>query len=98
MTAKRREAGRLEPGGTASDNDDPPTYRRRFEKILAECPLVARGGIDRTANHPRRTRSAGLVAANARTNGVDPSRERSEERRGGKECVSTCRSRWWPAA
>src|SRR3546814_12060424 len=21
---------------------------------------------------------------------------RSEERRGGKECVSTCRSRWWP--
>src|SRR3546814_15709086 len=23
-------------------------------------------------------------------------RARSEERRGGKECVSTCRSRWWP--
>src|SRR3546814_16681439 len=22
--------------------------------------------------------------------------ERSEERRLGKECVSTCRSRWWP--
>src|SRR3546814_15115863 len=22
--------------------------------------------------------------------------ERSEERRVGKECVSTCRSRWWP--
>src|SRR3546814_14120587 len=22
--------------------------------------------------------------------------QRSEERRGGKECVSTCRSRWWP--
>src|SRR3546814_11284930 len=21
---------------------------------------------------------------------------RSEERSGGKECVSTCRSRWWP--
>src|SRR3546814_12391246 len=21
---------------------------------------------------------------------------RSEERRGGKECVSTCNSRWWP--
>src|SRR3546814_12753057 len=21
---------------------------------------------------------------------------RAEERRGGKECVSTCRSRWWP--
>src|SRR3546814_18309455 len=24
------------------------------------------------------------------------STERSEERRVGKECVSTCRSRWWP--
>src|SRR3546814_18305879 len=22
--------------------------------------------------------------------------ERSEERSGGKECVRTCRSRWWP--
>src|SRR3546814_13981620 len=24
-------------------------------------------------------------------------RGRSEERRVGKECVSTCRSRWWPS-
>src|SRR3546814_19235987 len=23
-------------------------------------------------------------------------KDRSEERRVGKECVSTCRSRWWP--
>src|SRR3546814_12163217 len=23
--------------------------------------------------------------------------QRSEERRVGKECVSTCRSRWWPS-
>src|SRR3546814_4030930 len=28
--------------------------------------------------------------------GVDPARQRSEERRVGKECVSTCRSRWSP--
>src|SRR3546814_18607224 len=26
----------------------------------------------------------------------DPTKERSEERRVGKECVSTCRSRWAP--
>src|SRR3546814_7960052 len=25
-----------------------------------------------------------------------PRERRSEERRVGKECVSTCRSRWWP--
>src|SRR3546814_11900540 len=28
--------------------------------------------------------------------GADPARLRSEERRVGKECVSTCRSRWSP--
>src|SRR3546814_15398354 len=28
--------------------------------------------------------------------GLAPAAERSEERRVGKECVSTCRSRWWP--
>src|SRR3546814_19913106 len=30
--------------------------------------------------------------------GVEPRMDthRSEERRAGKECVSTCRSRWWP--
>src|SRR3546814_13526813 len=27
---------------------------------------------------------------------VEIDAQRSDERRGGKECVSTCRSRWWP--
>src|SRR3546814_1775557 len=27
---------------------------------------------------------------------IPKDKERSEERRVGKECVSTCRSRWWP--
>src|SRR3546814_17167548 len=32
----------------------------------------------------------------ALTGGLDfPAVKRSEERRVGKECVSTCRSRWW---
>src|SRR3546814_12589471 len=33
-----------------------------------------------------------------RTGGIyaKTTRGRSEERRVGKECVSTCRSRWWP--
>src|SRR3546814_8316535 len=29
-------------------------------------------------------------------NTAQVARMRSEERRVGKECVSTCRSRWWP--
>src|SRR3546814_15138239 len=51
-------------------------------------------------------REAALVRALARfrqQTGLDPSQAvqeaalvRSEERRVGKECVSTCRSRWWP--
>src|SRR3546814_3480828 len=62
-------------------------------------PLIGRrlGRIDR----PQRTVSdeAGGAAhfrsaMNARTAG--PTSSRSEERRGGKECVSTCRTRWSP--
>src|SRR3546814_18125672 len=40
---------------------------------------------------------ARLVAAHSVTmDFVDRFRERSEERRVGKECARTCRSRWWP--
>src|SRR3546814_13546997 len=36
-------------------------------------------------------RPSDVVVVRATRSGV-----RSEERRVGKECVSTCRSRWWP--
>src|SRR3546814_11076873 len=42
---------------------------------------------------------ARLIASPACGNHLQPPlicRIRSEERRGGKECVSTVRSRWWP--
>src|SRR3546814_18589364 len=39
----------------------------------------------RTEGWPELTRGQGV-----------PGGERSEERRVGKECVSTCRYRWWP--
>src|SRR3546814_20442326 len=35
-------------------------------------------------------------SATSRRKAAALSHERSEERRGGKECVSTCRSRWSP--
>src|SRR3546814_14972918 len=46
--------------------------------------------------------AANRVAVRAENNGVhccmnDSSEARSEERRVGKECVSTCRSRWSPS-
>src|SRR3546814_1089336 len=52
---------------------------------------VRRG--DHGPGHPR------ARGAHPRCDGVgggDPERSRSEERRVGKECVSTCRSRWSP--
>src|SRR3546814_18763174 len=36
------------------------------------------------------------IVAAVREGGVDAWSDRSEERRVGKECVSTCRSRWSP--
>src|SRR3546814_16453840 len=41
------------------------------------------------------TRQAGVGNA-VQIRGTDANRTRSEERRGGKECVRTCRSRWSP--
>src|SRR3546814_4708698 len=43
-----------------------------------------------------RSEAARLVAAQS-LGVAGPVRERSEERRVGKECVSTCRSRWSPS-
>src|SRR3546814_19430674 len=45
------------------------------------------------------TESSGVVATNPYDGPVKAGtigQPRSEERRGGKECVSTCRSRWSP--
>src|SRR3546814_15076853 len=51
-------------------------------------------GERRTAIAPQHpAREPGAVRGDAR---VGPLRTRSEERRVGKECVSTCRSRWSP--
>src|SRR3546814_15535818 len=38
----------------------------------------------------------GVQAPILHVNGDDPAAVRSDERRVGKECVSTCRSRWSP--
>src|SRR3546814_20262917 len=40
--------------------------------------------------------SKGLLAVDAPVSGGQAGAERSAERRVGKECVSTCRSRWSP--
>src|SRR3546814_16714864 len=60
--------------------------RRRLDK-----PYIRKGGKLVEANWEDAFGELASVARNA-GNSV----ARSEERRVGKECVSTCRSRWWP--
>src|SRR3546814_11061499 len=52
----------------------------------------------RSLAHTRSTYPAVATSGGFRPNGirVPTTRNRSEERRVGKECVSTCRSRWLP--
>src|SRR3546814_17731218 len=62
-------------------------------------PFVRR--MDRTAARPHRVDDRNparcdIVAVAHASRGVPADLERSEERRVGKECVSTCRSRWSP--
>src|SRR3546814_11270242 len=52
---------------------------------------VELGGLDQRANH-----GPAMTAAVASGEQMVFPAERSEERRVGKECVSTCRSRWSP--
>src|SRR3546814_12181551 len=60
---------------------------RNAEKWGGKTPFLGDGG-----EAPMRRQD---VLAGLRTRG-SMRRQRSEERRGGKECVSTCRTRWSP--
>src|SRR3546814_4069264 len=50
----------------------------------------------RAADGPGRRDHAATAHAARRQQGIERQTTRSEERRVGKECVSTCRSRWSP--
>src|SRR3546814_15095270 len=79
--------------------------------LLAAAPLLAQSndsaitqsgsGQDATVSQLGANSESDITQSNAGNNatvlqnGVTGSK-RSEERRVGKECVSTCRSRWWP--
>src|SRR3546814_11545676 len=54
-----------------------------------QCAIGAEKGIDRAGRH-------GVQSGRLDQRAVGVFRFRSEERRVGKECVSTCRSRWSP--
>src|SRR3546814_16219463 len=72
--------------------DRPPTGRRAADPE-GQSPLEARSTGYRPGASPA---ASGPSAARLRGDDEGPPLSRSEERRVGKECVSTCRSRWSP--
>src|SRR3546814_18407751 len=82
-----------------ADADDKLDIARRF-------PLLRRSRLGVKQTHPQRTcikadlcKVPELYRHDRQLIHLKTScsvRFRSEERRVGKECVSTCRSRWWP--
>src|SRR3546814_18836858 len=86
-------------GKVGSENADALTayLRRHPEALVLSDSGVLRLAHDRLAAsldayHTGDTANASRLAVSAYLDGF----ERSEERRVGKECVSTCRSRWSP--
>src|SRR3546814_14765221 len=90
----------------------PPRMTRDVERLEASHPALDLVGIalddaiERVLRHPTVASKNFLITIGDRTVGGLTSRDqmvgpwqipvRSEERRVGKECVSTCRSRWSP--
>src|SRR3546814_4446784 len=63
--------------------------------LLALAPSLRRG-TQGSWKHVRAFSATELKLTTRRPHDVTPMASRSEERRVGKECVSTCRSRWSP--
>src|SRR3546814_20767042 len=73
-------------------------YLKRIDALLCKIPMEVPGNF---IEPPQKQRLATIVAfrndpKKLRDAAIDTFIDRSEERRVGKECVSTCRSRWSP--
>src|SRR3546814_16353357 len=78
------------PGKHCANTERPGTFGPG-KKVQPSCPHTLQ---QRSRNC---FRVGAVVGSTGKTNGADsPFTQRSEERRVGKECVSTCRSRWSP--
>src|SRR3546814_16399414 len=74
----------------------PICIARRSHRMAASAAPHGRHPDPCCRNNPRRCRCFRRSRPSASGNTPLPPPTRSEERRVGKECVSTCRSRWSP--
>src|SRR3546814_15739422 len=92
----------------ARDRPAPPSAaprsnarRSRFDERMTGQPLIDAfiRKYAETASIPQTFLQPGAGTIDARLDRLlaDPQHQRSEERRVGKECVRTCRSRWSPS-
>src|SRR3546814_11144605 len=72
-----------------------PAKMPRFDAVVANPPFSYRWTPTEALSDDVRFKNYGLAPKSA-ADFAFLLHGRSEERRGGKECVSTCRSRWSP--
>src|SRR3546814_2328095 len=74
-------------------------YFASFDALVAAADSAVKGKIVFIDNQMEPTQDGSGYGLYGRSRFMGPSvaaKKRSEERRGGKKCVSTCRSRWSP--
>src|SRR3546814_12172247 len=81
------------PGGNVSDS---PVLKDYIDWLAMQSDAVAAAAVKDIARRSRVGEEFELPGPVGERN-LYALRPRSEERRVGKECVSTCRSRWSPA-
>src|SRR3546814_19539939 len=81
----RRAGRRLERKGQETLPRSPPSSARGGNKVLSD--------VRQDINGDAKDNLGKALPERLRTHKARSTR--SEERREGKECVSTCRSRWW---
>src|SRR3546814_19971830 len=91
MVHADRQPERPEPPAGEGPFPRPPGQAvRRLSRPGRRLPRPEHGGVPRPAEAPATQRRRDPLP-------VEPGARSSEERRVGKECVSTCRSRWSPS-
>src|SRR3546814_13601518 len=92
-------SGRAAVGQASAERNRVEAQRRMTRLDVEQAILDARTEADNAATLARAANGPALAASQeaARIARIGYREgKRSEERRGGKECVSTCRSRWTP--